>query len=78
MDSARQPPLSRGFPRQEDWSGLLFPSPGDCPDPGIEPTPRALAGIDRHSLPLNHHRNIEEEGLVSSICYYGPPGWCFW
>ena len=26
-----------GFSRQEDWSGLPFPSPGDLPDPGIEP-----------------------------------------
>ena len=35
---ARQAPLSMGFPRQEYWSGLLFPSPGALPDPGIEPT----------------------------------------
>ena len=34
---ARQAPLSMGFSRQEHWSGLLFPSPGDLPDPGIEP-----------------------------------------
>ena len=34
-----------GFPRQEYWSGLLpFLSPGHLPDPGIEPTPPALAG----------------------------------
>ena len=33
-----------GFPRQEHWSGLLFPSPGDLPDPGIEPASPALAG----------------------------------
>ena len=26
-----------GFPRQVYWNGLLVPSPGDCPDPGIEP-----------------------------------------
>ena len=32
------------FPRQEYWSGLPFPSPGDLPDPGIEPTSPALAG----------------------------------
>ena len=31
-----------GFPRQEYWSGLLFPSPGDLPDPGIEPVFPAL------------------------------------
>ena len=30
-------PLSLGFPRQEYWNGLPFPSPGDLPDPGIEP-----------------------------------------
>ena len=33
---ARQAPLSMGFPRQEDWSGLPFLSPGDLPNPGIE------------------------------------------
>ena len=31
-------PLSVEFPRQEYWSGLPFPPPGDLPDPGIEPT----------------------------------------
>ena len=39
---ARQVPLSMGFSRQEYWSGLPFPSPGDCPDPGIEPRSPAL------------------------------------
>ena len=34
---AYQAPLSMGFSRQESWSGLPFPSPGDFPDPGIEP-----------------------------------------
>ena len=34
---AYQAPLSMGFSRQEYWSGQLFPSPGDLPDPGIEP-----------------------------------------
>ena len=29
-------PLSMGFPRQENWSGLPFPSPGDLSDPGME------------------------------------------
>ena len=41
---ARQIPLSMGFPRQEYWSGLPFPSPGDLPDPGIEPRSPVLAG----------------------------------
>ena len=40
---ARQAPLSVGFSRQEYWSRLPFPSPGDgIPDPGIEPTSPAL------------------------------------
>ena len=38
---AGQAPLSLGFSRQEYWSGLPFPSPGDLPDPGI--TPRSPA-----------------------------------
>ena len=35
-------PPSMGFSRQEYWSGLPFPSPGDLPDPGIEPRSLAL------------------------------------
>ena len=42
--AARQAPLSMGFSRQEYWSGLPFPSPGDLPDPGIEPGSPVLAG----------------------------------
>ena len=34
---AHQAPLSMGFSRQEYWSGLSFPPPGDLPDPGIKP-----------------------------------------
>ena len=34
--AAHQAPLSKGFPRQEYWSGLPFPMPGDLPDPGIK------------------------------------------
>ena len=34
---AHQALLSMGFPRQGYWSGLLFPSPGNLPNPGIEP-----------------------------------------
>jgi len=39
---ASQAPLSKGFSRQEYWSGLPFPPPGDLPDPGIEPRYPAL------------------------------------
>ena len=44
---AHQAPLSMGLSRQEYWSGLPCPPPGDLPDPGIEtavPTSCALAG----------------------------------
>ena len=41
---AIQAPLSMGFPRQESWSGLPFPSPGDLSDPEIKPASPALAG----------------------------------
>ena len=40
--AALQAPLSMGFSRQEYWSGLPFLSPGDLPDPGIEPRSPAL------------------------------------
>ena len=39
---AHQAPLSIGFPRQEYWSGLPPPSPGDLPDPGLKPGSPAL------------------------------------
>ena len=39
---ACQAPLSTGFSRQEWWSGLPFPTPGDLPDPGIKPTSPVL------------------------------------
>ena len=45
--AAQQAPLSLGFSRQEYWSGLPFPSPGNLPDPGIKPASLvspALAG----------------------------------
>ena len=45
--TARQSPLSMGFPRQEYWSGLPWPPPGTLPDPEIKlvfPAPSALAG----------------------------------
>ena len=43
---ACQAPPSMGFSRQECWSGLPFPSPGDLPNPGIEPESPALQADD--------------------------------
>ena len=48
---ACQAPLSVGFSRQEHWNGLLFPSPGDLPHPGIKPKSPAL---QMDSLLLSH------------------------
>ena len=45
---AHQASLSMGFFKQEYWSGLPWPSPGDLPDPGIEPaSPTYLSLVDR-------------------------------
>ena len=56
--AAHQAPLSMGFPRQEYWSGLPFPSPGDLSHPGIEPMSPALAGefftTEPSGKPLQH------------------------
>ena len=41
---AHQALLSMGFFRQEHWTGLPFPTPGDLPDPGIGPASPSLAG----------------------------------
>ena len=49
---ALQAPLSVGFSRQEYWSGLPCPPPGDLPDPGIEPeslaSPALAGGVLHH------------------------------
>ena len=59
---AHQAPLSMGFPRQEYWSGLPFPFPGDLPNPGIElgspvlqadSLPSEPPGRPNITLPLN-------------------------
>ena len=52
-----QVPLSNGFSQQEYWSGLLFPSPGDLPDPGIKPVSPALQA---DSLPLRPLGRLKE------------------
>ena len=49
---AHQAPLFMEFSRQQYWSGLPFPSPGDLPDPGIEPGSPALQADSLPSEPL--------------------------
>ena len=49
-----QTPLSMGFSRQDYWSGLPFPSPGDLPNPGIEPASPESPALQADSLPFSH------------------------
>ena len=49
--AACQAPPSMGFSRQEYWSGLPFPSPGDLPEPGIKPRSPALQADSLPSEP---------------------------
>ena len=51
MDCSHRAPLSMGFSRQECWSGLPFPSPGDLPDQGIKPTSLVSPALQVNSLP---------------------------
>ena len=48
---AHQAHLSMGFPRQEYWTGLPFPSPGDLPDLGAEPVSPVAPALQVDSLP---------------------------
>ena len=57
---AHQAPRSMGFPREEYWSGLPFPSPADLPDPGIEPMSPAL---QEDSLPTEPLRKPSLPGI---------------
>ena len=50
---SHQAPLSIGFFRQEYWSGLLYPPPGDLPNPGIEPTSPVSPALQADSLLLS-------------------------
>ena len=49
-----QGPLSVGFSRQESWSELPYPPPGDLPDPGTEPRSPVSPALQVESLPLSH------------------------
>ena len=55
---AYQAPLSMGFSRQEYWSGLPFPSPGDLSHPGIKPRSPALRADSLPAEPLGKPKNI--------------------
>ena len=66
---AYQAPPSMGFSRQECWSGLPFPSPGDLLDPGIEPVSPALQADALPSEPPGKPPALRADALPSE-----PPG----
>ena len=65
---ARQAPLSMGFSRQEYWSGLPFPTPGDLPDPGIEPRFPALQADSLPSELCGKPKIVLGFPLKSALC----------
>ena len=68
---AHQAPPYMGFSRQEYWSGLPFPSPGDLPDPGIEPRSPSLQA---DALPYAYIFY----SCIFSIDYELNPVLCWW
>ena len=54
MDYTHPAPLSMDFSRQEYWSGLPCPPPGDLPDTGIKPAFPAAPAFQADSLPLSY------------------------
>ena len=66
---ACQPPLPMEFSRQEFWSGLPSPSPGDLPDPGIEPRSLALQADSLLSEP---------PGTPQDTTYITATAWLCW
>ena len=79
---AFQASLSVGFSRQEYWSGLPFPPPGDLPNPGVEPTSLALAGTFFTTTPPGKRWRVGTDWeisvgmcIVSGKLLYGS-AWC--
>ena len=81
---ARQAPLSMEFSRQEYWSGLLCPSPGDLPNPGIKPASPALQVDSLPSKPPGKPKNtgVGSLPLVQEIVLTQGSNWgllhCRW
>ena len=68
---AYQAPPSMGFSRQECWSGLPLPSPGDLPDPGIEP---GLPALQADSLPSEPPSEVKSLSRVQLFVTPWTPG----
>ena len=67
---AHQAPVSMGFSRQEYWTGLPFPPPGDFPDPGIEAASPCISCIGRRTLcPLSHQLALRSSVTLHKIFF---------
>ena len=66
--AAQQASLSKEFSGQEYWNGLSFPSPGDLPDPGIEPRSSALQADSLPSKPQGYPNVARCWRLISHFC----------
>ena len=67
--AACQAPLSMGFSRQEYWSGLPFPSPGNLPNPGIKAmTPASSAWAGRFFTTEPHGKAIKIATVPQLVC----------
>ena len=64
---AYRAPLSKRFSRREYWSEMPFPSPGDLPDPGIEPRSPALQ-VDSLPTELPGDWNLSSSGWLCRLC----------
>ena len=72
IDCSHQVPLSMAFSRQEYWSELPFPSPGDFPNPGIEPmsfASLALAGGFFTTAPKSKQEMVIVVMSIFEICF---------
>ena len=76
---AYQAPLSMGFSRQEYWSGLPCPPPGDLPDPGIEPTSPESPALQVESLPTEPPgKPLSAYTLLQIRSHLQVPGFRIW
>ena len=66
--SARHAPLSMGFSRQEYWSGLPLPPPGDLPHSGIKPASPVSPAQQVDSLLLSHQGSLQQVLLLTPEC----------
>ena len=74
---ARQAPLSTGFSRQECWSGVPFPSPGDLPDPGIKPeSPTLQAGSLPSDPPGGLNADKKQEAGIATFVFCSTWAFC--